>query len=73
MIEFCHDRNCMRIEISQVTFVATNISMSQQTVQPAIRTREEKSVATKEKSLAIEIVKKSKEFNRDIENYVAIK
>ena len=56
----------MRIKISQVKFVATNISMSQQTAQPATRTREEKSVATKENSIATEIVQKSKKSYRDI-------
>ena len=45
--------------------------MSQQTAQPAIRTREEKSVATKENS-AIKIVKESKKSYRDIEKSVAI-
>ena len=56
----------MRIKISQVKFIATKISMSQQIAQPAIRTREEKSVVT-------EISKKSKESCRDIENFVATK
>ena len=37
----------MRIEISQVKFVVTKISMSQQTTQEATRTREEKFVAIK--------------------------
>ena len=46
----------MRAEIIQVKFVATNISMSQQTTQPVIRTREEKSVAIKENSIATESV-----------------
>ena len=63
----------MRTEISQVKFVATKISMSQQTTQPAIRIREEKFVATKENSVAIEIVKESKKSYRDIENSVVTK
>ena len=46
----------MRAEIIQVKFVATNISMSQQATQPAIRTREEKSVTTKENYVATETV-----------------
>ena len=50
----------MRTEISQVKFVATKISMSQQTTQQATRTKEEKSVVTKENSIATEIVQESK-------------
>ena len=45
--------------------------MSQQTTQLAIRTREEKSVVTKENSVVTEIVKESKNSYRDIENFVA--
>ena len=63
MIEFCRDRrkfgrdrNYMRTEISQVKFVVTKISMSQQTSQQVVRTREEKFVMTKENSVVIEIV-----------------
>ena len=56
----------MRIEISQVKFVATKISMSQQTAQPATRTREEKSIVTKENSIATKIVQKSKKSYRNI-------
>ena len=63
----------MRIEISQVKFVATKISMSQQTAQPTIRTTEEKSVPTKENSVVIEIVKEEKKSCHDIENSVAKK
>ena len=58
----------MRTEISQVKSVVTKISMLRQTAQPAIRTREEKSVGTKENFVATEIVKKS---CRDTENFVA--
>ena len=72
MIEFCRDRrkfgrdrNCMRNEISQVKFVATKISMSQQIAQQATRTKEEKFVT-------IEIVQESKKSCRGIENSVAI-
>ena len=46
----------MRNEISQVKFVITKISMSQQIAQPAIRTREEKSIETKENSVVTKIV-----------------
>ena len=60
----------MRIEINQVKFVATKVSMSQQTAQQATRTREEKSVAIKENFVAIETVQESKKSYRDIENYV---
>ena len=63
----------MRTEISQVKFVATNISMLQQIAQPAIRTREEKSVVTKENSVATEIVKESKKSGRNIENSITTK
>ena len=66
MIELCHhkrkvypDINYMRTEISQVKFVATKVSLSQQTAQQATRTREEKSIAIKENSV-IEIVQESK-------------
>ena len=55
----------MRTEISKVKFVATKISMSQQTSQPAIRTREEKSVATKENSITRKIAKESKKSYLD--------
>ena len=61
----------MTTKISQVKSVATKISMSQQTAQLAIRSREEKSVTTKENSVATEIVKESKKSYRDIENSVA--
>ena len=61
----------MRTKISQVKSVATKISMSQQTAQPAIRRIEEKSVATKENSIVTEIVKESKKSCHDIENSVA--
>ena len=47
--------------------------MSQQIDQPTIRTREENSVATKENSIATEIVKESKKSYCDIENSVATK
>ena len=56
----------MRTEISQVKSVVTKISMSQQTTQPVIRTREEKSIAKKENSVATEFVKESKKSCRDI-------
>ena len=56
LIELCHDkiklsrdRNQKRTEISQDKYVTTKFSMSQQTAQPATKTREEKSVATKRK------------------------
>ena len=39
--------------------------MSQQTAQPAIRTREEKSVGLKENFVMTEIVKESKKSYRD--------
>ena len=39
--------------------------MSQQTAQPMIRTREEKSIVIKENSVTIEIVKESKKSYRD--------
>ena len=61
----------MTTKISQVKSVATKISMSQQTAQLAIRSREEKSVTTKENSVATEIVKESKKSYREIENSVA--
>ena len=68
-----------RTKISQVKAVATKISMSQQITQPAIRTREEKSVAIKnnnvaikENSVVIEIVKEPKKSHRGIEISVAI-
>ena len=69
--KFCRDINCMRIKISQVKFVATTISMSQQTTQQVTRTREEKSFATKENSVVTEIVQESKKSFRDLENSVA--
>ena len=50
----------MRTKISQVKSVRTKISMSQQTAQPTIRTREEKFVTTKIISVMTEIVKESK-------------
>ena len=78
MIEFywdrrrvARDKNLKRTEISQVKSVATRISISQQTAQPAIRTREEKSVVTTENSITIEI-KESKKSCRDIENSIVI-
>ena len=40
------------------------------TAQPAIRTREEKSVVTKEKLCHDKVVKELKKFCRDIENSV---
>ena len=55
----------MRIEISQVKFVTTKISMSQQIAQQVTKTREEKFVATKENYVAIEIVQESKKSCRD--------
>ena len=63
----------MRSEISQVKSVATKIFMSQQTAQLGIRTREEKSVATKENSVATKIAKESKKSCCNIENSVATK
>ena len=63
----------MRIEISQVKYIATKISMSQQIAHLAIRTKEEKSVATKENYVATKIVKESKKSCRDLENSVATK
>ena len=62
----------MRTEINQFKFVATKIFMSQQTTQPAIKTKEEKSIMTKENSVATEIFKESKKSCCDIENFVTI-
>ena len=45
--------------------------MSQQTVQPTTRTREEKFVATKEKLVRDRVVEEPKKSYRDIENSVA--
>ena len=76
MIEFYCDRrkfgrdiNCM---ISQVKFVSAKISMSQQIAQQTTRTREEKSITTKENFVGTEIVQESKKSCCDIENSVVI-
>ena len=78
MIELCRniiklgrDRYRRKTKISQVKHVATKISMSRQTTQQATRIREEKSVATKEFPVAIEIAKDTKQSCRDKENFVA--
>ena len=47
--------------------------MSQPTAQPVIRIREEKSVTTKENSIATEIVKKPKKLCRDRVDMLKIK
>ena len=60
-----HDRNCRRTENGQGNCVVTYNSMSRQTVQQATRIRKEKSVATKEFPVTIEIVKDSKKSCRD--------
>ena len=78
MIEFYHDmiklgrdRNRRRAKMSQVKHVVTKISMSRQTAQQATRTREEKSVVTKEFPVVTEIAKDSKKSCRDIEKSIA--
>ena len=68
--KFDRDRNCMRTKISQVKFVATKISMSQQIAQQETRTREEKSIAIKENSVVKKIVQESKKSYCGKENSV---
>ena len=77
MIKLCHDReklgrdrNLRRTENGQGNCVATDNSMSRQTNQQEKRTREEKSIATKEFPVTTEIVKDSKKSYRDRENFV---
>ena len=60
----------MRTKISQVKSVTIKISMSQQTAQPAIRTKEENSVAKKENYVVTEIAKESKKYCHDIANSI---
>ena len=72
MIEFCldgrkfgRDRNSMRTEISQVKFVATKISMSQQTSSASNKDQRRNPVATKKNYIATEIVKEQKKSYSD--------
>ena len=53
------EENSIATEIERELRLAKS-SLSQQTAQPTIRTREKKSIAIKENYVAIEIVKESK-------------
>ena len=64
-IKLGHDKNKRRTHISSIKHVATKIFMSQQTAQQATRIREEKSVATKEFHITIEIAKELKKLCHD--------
>ena len=61
------------LRLAKSMFVTTKISISQQTAQPTIRTREEKFVVKNEKLCRNIVVKELKKSCRDIENSVATK
>ena len=64
-IKLGRDKNKRRTHISSIKHVVTKIFMSQQTAQQATRIREEKSVATKEFPIMIEIAKDLKKLCHD--------